>query len=432
MVRRKDSVPTGADKRAGAENSAGVGKGTGAGNGAGTESLAATDGRSKVEKLIDIMFSEAEVPEESMARMRWWLSGSENEEEKSAALYAKFIEKFKFNPEPVLAPALWPELARRLGLDETPVAASYDPLASRGSDAEMAGVVTESMSETAQETLQSWESGAQTRQKLFLRRTILRVAAVLAPVALVLGGVWWMLSRGPQSDIVAIEVPEGTTQTIDLPDGSRVEAEGGSTVSWDAKTFADNRAVALSGEALFDVAEATGNDGSRIPFTVETDDLAVNVLGTVFRLAENSGADDSRAAVSLYEGSVGVKVAAYAGEGEPEAAPAETILARGERLKVNTATGELQTELIPASEMAEHGVIPLLRFEEATLGDLIVAFELNFEVEIEVAEGVDTAAGRYSADFEGTELDDVLKMLSRIDPGLSWQTDGDVISVRKR
>ncbi len=392
------------------------------------------NGPSKVERLVDIMFSEAEVPARSMMKMRVWLSDPDNEEEKSAALYAKFIEKFQYNPQPVLAPALWPELARRLGLDETPVAELYDPLAPRDRSVDQARTVTESVSEPAPETTEpakGAEDEARERRKLSFRQTILRVAAVLVPVAVVLGGVWWMVNRGPQSDVMAVAVPQGSTQTIELPDGSTVVAEGGTTLSWDAATFATHRAVTLSGEALFDVAEATGDDGAQIPFTVETDDLAVNVLGTVFRLAENHGTDDSRPAVSLYEGSVGVTIDAETDT--PGEAQTETILARGERLRVNTQTGELLTELIPASEMAEHGAMPLMRFEEATLGDLVVAIELNFGVRVALADGVDTSAGRYSADFEGTTLDDVVSMLSRIDAGLSWERGGEgSINLKKR
>ncbi len=375
---------------------------------------------SKVERVVDIMFSDVALPEESMTKMRLWLIDPDKEEEKSAALYAKFIEKFKFNPEPVLAPALWPDLARRLGLDETPVPALYDPLASAGGADTVLETVTGSVSEPV---------GQQVRRKLSFRRTVLRIAAVLVPAAVVLGGVWWVVNRGAQPDIMAISVPQGTTRTITLPDGSTVKAQGGATVSWDENSFADNRTVTLEGEALFDVVDVTGDSGEKIPFTVATDELFVNVLGTIFRLSH--GTDDSLAtAVSLYEGSVGVTVEA-AQQTTPEA-EAETILVPGERLKVNTVTGERSTELIPASEMAEHGVMPLLRFEDATLGDLIVALELNFDTEFDLSEGVDPAGGRYSADFEGEALGDVLKMLSKIDIELSWTAVGDKVNVRRK
>jgi ferric-dicitrate binding protein FerR (iron transport regulator) len=376
--------------------------------------------RSKVERLMDVMFSDEALPAESFDKMRLWLIDPEKEEEKSAALYAKFIEKFKFNPEPVLAPALWPDLARRLGLDETPVPAAYDPLApAREIEAETE-TVTGSVSESA---------AVQGRRKLSFSRIAARVAAVLVPAAVVIGGVWWFAGRDTRSDIVEIVVPAGETRTITLPDGSRVEAEGGTTLSYDGKSFADNRAVTLRGEALFDVEEATGENGAKIPFSVETDDLAVNVLGTIFRMA-HVGDDATTAAVSLYEGSVGVTVDA-ATEAQAESRT-ETILTPGERLTVDTATGERQTELIPASEMAEHGVMPLLRFEEATLGDLIVALEMNYGRKFDLAEGIDRAGGKYSANFEGVELADVLAMLTRIDLNLSWETAGDGVTVKRK
>jgi hypothetical protein len=76
--------------------------------------------------------------------------------------------------------------------------------------------------------------------------------------------------------------------------------------------------------------------------------------------------------------------------------------------------------------------MPLLRFEETTLRDLIVALELNFGRKIELAEGIDPAGGRYSANFEGTGLAAVLEMLSKIDIDLSWEDDGERVSVRRK
>jgi hypothetical protein len=73
--------------------------------------------------------------------------------------------------------------------------------------------------------------------------------------------------------------------------------------------------------------------------------------------------------------------------------------------------------------------MPLLRFEESTLGDLIMALEMNFKREIELEEGIDPTGGRYSANFEGASLGQVLEMLSRIDTALLWRDDGDTVRV---
>ena len=391
-------------------------------------------GRSKVERLVDIMFSDAEVPAESMEKMRWWLSDPDAADEKSDALYEKFRETFRFNSEPVLAPQMWPELARRLGIDEAPVIATLDPLevgmAALGQPGQTAQEVSEPAAEQKteqkpQHTQTHPETKTQTerqtqRRKLSFRRIAPRVAAVLLPVAVVIGVAVW-LSGGPESNLVEVSVPAGSTRTVTLPDGSRVEAASGTTISYDSETFADNRLVTLTGEALFDVVAATDENGARVPFTVEADNLTVNVLGTIFRLVDGIEGVDT-AAVSLYRGNVEV---AIENDAEPER------LFAGERLRVDTRTGDHGTELIPASEMAFQGVMPLLRFEGATLGDLLLALELNHDVAITLDEGIDPSQGSYTADFEGMELDGVLRRV--LDgTGLTHRIDGRNVLVTRQ
>jgi ferric-dicitrate binding protein FerR (iron transport regulator) len=353
---------------------------------------------SKIERLIDIMFSDVEIPVGSMSKMRAWLVDSDKAEEKSAALYAKFIEIFKFNPKPELAKQLWPELARRLGMNETPVVVVTDPLG-----------VFESVSGT---------ESAEARRRLSFGKVASRVAAVLLPILVVGGVALWFVGRD-RTNIVEISVPMGETMAIELPDGSTIEAESGATITYDAADFTANRLVALSGEAMFDVAEVLDESGEKVPFAVTADDLTVNVLGTIFRLSTDESAQ--AAEVSLYEGSVAVDVE----ERESGVSDLDAVLDAGERLSVNTLTGEQTMKLIPASEMAEYGFMPLLRFDEATLGDLAMALEMNHGVKFNIAEGVDPTQGRYSGSFEELSLDETLGMLSRIDTALSFRRTGE-------
>lgn len=430
--------------------------------------------RSQVERLVDIMFSDSGVPAESLDKMRTWLVDPDREEEKSDALYDKFLEEFRFNPEPVLAPQMWPDLARRLGLDEAVVIPTVDPLApggvagsaveeeveegsdSAGFEENAAGVedtagahsVAEAQRQEPQEPQQKPQTPApqlkaQQQRRFSFRRVAPRVAAILIPALVVVGAALWIADRrSHQPNLVEISVPAGAVQTIVLPDGSRVEAEPGAVVAYDEKSFAVQRTVKLTGEALFDVAGSADASGGRVPFAVETEHLTVNVLGTIFRLTQEQGAEGSdAAAVSLYKGSVGVTIGPDNAAGKDAekdagkaAVAAEMILSAGERLTVNTATGEHTTALIPASEMAEQGVMPLLKFYESSLGDLVMALEMNHGVAFVVAEGIDLAGGRYSADFEGVALDVVLEMLSRIDTNLSFErsADGEEVNVKKK
>jgi ferric-dicitrate binding protein FerR (iron transport regulator) len=200
-------------------------------------------------------------------------------------------------------------------------------------------------------------------------------------------------------------------------------------VSYDGKTFAADRIVNLSGDALFEVESISGADGERVPFVVRTTHLSVDVLGTVFRLEEQTG---GAAEVSLYHGSVEVAIGSQTDATAAAGASPATILIPGQRLVLNTLTGEHETELIPASEMAAQGAMPILRFDEATLADIVMALEMNHGVHFTLTGGVDPGRGKISANFEGLGLDTVLGIISRIDPAISFERNGNEVIVKNR
>ena len=132
-----------------------------------------------------------------------------------------------------------------------------------------------------------------------------RVAVGLTVAALVLvGGLW--LWRQP----VTVTAAPGQQHTATLPDGSTVDLNSGTTLTYrrgfEAWPFldADRRAVRLDGEAFFEVA-----DGAR-PFAIETASAEVTVTGTQFNVrARPRTAPKARPAeteVTLVEGRVEV------------------------------------------------------------------------------------------------------------------------------
>jgi len=130
---------------------------------------------------------------------------------------------------------------------------------------------------------------------------IWQVAAAASILILFSVSILWLLqSYEPKDQIASIifETPRGQRSKITLPD---------STVVWlNAETKlkvlamnSERRKVLLNGQAHFEV-----NRNEKAPFTVETADYDITVLGTVFDVM--AYADMNRTVTTLYEGLVRV------------------------------------------------------------------------------------------------------------------------------
>lgn len=115
-------------------------------------------------------------------------------------------------------------------------------------------------------------------------RTIALRIIPYAAVLLVGFFIAWLMFRDKASsaDIAhyfKVKVEYGSKSTIELPDGSVVNLNSGSSLSYPAKFGENNRTVILEGEGFFDIRK----DVSR-PFYVKTRDITVKVLGTKFNV----------------------------------------------------------------------------------------------------------------------------------------------------
>jgi transmembrane sensor len=98
-----------------------------------------------------------------------------------------------------------------------------------------------------------------------------------------------------------IYVPFGKTRKLILPDGTRVQLNSGSTISWPGSFAGDVRQVSLKGEGFFDVTK-----NKKKPFLVVTDQLTIKVLGTVFNVKAYQ--DDKNTETTLLKGKVQVQL----------------------------------------------------------------------------------------------------------------------------
>lgn len=345
--------------------------------------------QTKIEQLVNLLFKGKDIPERSVERLREWIADPNNGEEKSEALFKIFNEEFNYSEKRDYAREMWPAIAERLGLDE-------QLLDRVDRKAEIVPLV------------------AQPRKRTLRRRIAISAAAVLIP-ALVAVCAWAVMDyRAEQLVMVTVAAAVDDTKEVILPDGSKVTLFNGSQIVYERR-LRTGRNVELTGHALFDVVKETTEDGERTPFTVSTKDIRVNVLGTVFRVDEWSESDAST--VALYEGSVSVE-------------KGETVkLLRGDIYRYDHTTQAANTSIIPAREMLNNDHLPVLRFENSDMDNLMLAMEINYGVKFVVSSGVDVRRSTITADFEDLPLDKAIHMLSLSDKLHKYERKGNKIII---
>ncbi|WP_295940282.1 FecR family protein [uncultured Alistipes sp.] len=237
------------------------------------------------------------------------------------------------------------KLAAVLGIDDASLktlltelqegSASDDPgLAASGGGEEMAGDGKKGASVLAErKKLPRWQ------------RMAFRVAAMIIPAALVVGGMY-LWSRGPELAPaplanVSVSVPAEGQKRLVLPDGSQVWINSGSNISYN-DDFSQERFVTLDGEAFFAVAGDAGK-----PFRVRTEKLTVEVLGTQFNV--RSRGEDPFSEVILSSGSVQVTT--------PKRKTIE--LTPNDRLTLDNRTGDMTVDRINADTVSNWRVVNL-------------------------------------------------------------------------
>lgn len=103
------------------------------------------------------------------------------------------------------------------------------------------------------------------------------------------------------NQIVVKETPKGVKRQIELPDGSSVWLNSGSSLSYRSGFTDSTRYVTLMGEAYFEV-----NKDPNRPFKVKSGEIITTAIGTAFNVKAFSKSDVST--VSLAEGKVKVEL----------------------------------------------------------------------------------------------------------------------------
>ena len=212
-----------------------------------------------------------------------------------------------------------------------------------------------------------------------------------------------------------IFIPNGETFKIKLSDGTTVWLNAGSKLRFPQR-FSDGalmRTVFLEGEAFFDVSE-----NKEKPFVVNTNGMAVKVLGTKFNVSSYN--TDSTITTTLVEGAVQVYQAAIPDKGlqlRPgfQASYNKTSNAFKEK-KVDTEryTGWMNNKLLINNMRFSEILKKLERSHNVIL--INEAQHLNDEV--------------YTGEFDGESIEIILKTIALSTP-FHYKMNGNVITIRK-
>jgi len=218
-------------------------------------------------------------------------------------------------------------------------------------------------------------------QKKSNKKTWLPIAASIAAVFIVCFG-YFYYSTTTDSTFKTLAAQK---ESVELPDGSSVELNALSELSFNANTWNDNREVQLKGEAFFKVAK-----GSK--FEVQTDAGKVIVLGTQFNVKQRNDFFE----VVCYEGLVNVIYQSY----NINVSAGNSFLLRNGKLIAKEKENSIAPSWTENYSM----------FKSAPLIEVLREFERQYDVKIDV-KGIDTSQ-LFTGSFSHNDIEVALKSIT--------------------
>ena len=181
---------------------------------------------------------------------------------------------------------------------------------------------------------------------------------------------------------------------VTLPDGTEVWLHSNTTLSYNSNLQSDKREVDLQGEAYFSVKHDTN-----IPFVVHSNGASVKVHGTKFNVNSYSMSDNIL--VSLYEGSVSMKIANK-----------DVMLKPGEEGNYDKLKNTLDVKNGDV-DFAKSWTNDQLRFKDKNLRYVCRYLAKWYSVDIVIDSAIADNQS-YSFTLQNESLEDVIRIMSRI------------------
>ncbi|MEO3405658.1 FecR domain-containing protein [Mucilaginibacter sp. CAU 1740] len=218
-----------------------------------------------------------------------------------------------------------------------------------------------------------------------------KLAGIAAAVILLLAVSITQLNRGIFSTNtkevwVKVKAPDGKVIKIDLPDGSKVWLNAGSTLAYTPSFGREIRTVRLSdGEAYFDVA----HDAHK-PFVVQTGKIKTQVLGTSFNI--RAAAEMKKITVTVLGGKVAVI----------KKGTAPLFLLPNEQAEFNKETGTIDKASVTA-ENTTGWMVGKYRFHNEELEAITSELQRRYNVSF-IFKTEELRSMRFNTGFNATDL----------------------------
>ncbi len=217
------------------------------------------------------------------------------------------------------------------------------------------------------------------------------------------------LSSSDTLNMVTVDSQPGTVTKLNLPDGSQVWLNAGSSLSYPNMFHNSVREVALSGEAYFEVVK-----NKQMPMIVTAGDMRIKVYGTSFNV--NASLSEPHINVTLVEGTVSLSSVSEKINNQDE-----FFITPGQTATFNTSSGKLllRNEDPFLFTAWKDGI---LVFRNTTFESVLERLSRKFNVDIELKDQ-SLASIPMDARFKDEGILEILRLLSSGTPfSYSYET----------
>ena len=231
---------------------------------------------------------------------------------------------------------------------------------------------------------------------------LIRLASLAAVAAMAI----FFLMVNTQSDFDStVQTQFADIQSITLPDGSVVQLNSDSKLSYDSKRWGSDRMIELKGEAFFEVKK-----GSK--FTVHTDNGNVKVLGTSFNVYSRAKAFD----VYCKTGKVSVT-----------AEKSTTILTPNQAVSIQNQKHNIQ-KIVKPNENRSNWKEGLYTYTAENVGEVVKELERQLDIKILISETLKKKL--YTGSFNTVGIESALsEVFWPLD--LKYSIDGNNVAISK-